>query len=91
MKWLSAAFKSLKMVMSGEVVAQMDTVANGGFTRMSLRLKKNGKSGEFYVVLAEHSSGNHQYVVFTRDEFGQFSEAVNAIQESLRHNAASKT
>jgi hypothetical protein len=40
MKSLFAAFKTLKRVMSGKVVEQMDTQANSGFTTMSLRLKK---------------------------------------------------
>jgi hypothetical protein len=83
-KSLFAAFKTLKNVMSGEVVAEINTLANSGFTTMSLRLKKNNKCGEYYVVLAELSSGNYQFVSFTGDEFGQFSEAVSSIQDAVR-------
>ena len=92
MKSLFAAFKTLKDVMSGDVVAETNTLANGGLTTMSLRLKRNSKSGEYYVVLAELSSGNSQYVSFTCDEFGQFSEAVNSTQTALQqHSEGPKT
>jgi len=91
-KSLFAAFKTLKDVMSGDVVAETNTLANGGLTTMSLRLKRNSKSGEYYVVLAELSSGNSQYVSFTCDEFGQFSEAVNSTQTALQqHSEGPKT
>jgi hypothetical protein len=83
MKWLFALFKTLKMVMRGEVVARMDTQANSGVTTMSLRLKRDRASGDYYVVLAELSNGSSNYVVFTRDEFRQFSEAVSTIQNQL--------
>jgi len=88
MKWLFAAFKTLKRVMSGEVVAQIDSQANGGFTTISLRLKKDSTSGEYYVVLAELTTGNSQYVVFTKDEFGQFSDTVSALRKLLREHSA---
>ncbi|MBR1205768.1 MULTISPECIES: hypothetical protein [unclassified Bradyrhizobium] len=80
---LFAAFKSIKRVVTGEVVEQMETRANGGFTTMSLRLKQESGSGEYYVVLAELSGGNSQYVAFTREEFGRFSEAVDRMRDRL--------
>ena len=86
MKSLFAAFKTLKNVMSGEVVAQTNTLANGGLTTMSLRLKRNSKSGEHYVVLAQLSSGNYQYASFTSEEFVQFSEAVSSTRNALRQH-----
>jgi hypothetical protein len=82
-KSLFAAFKTLKNVMSGEVVAEINTPANLGMTTMSLRLKRNTKSDEYYVVLAELSSGNYQYVSFTGDEFDQFFEAVSSTRKAL--------
>jgi hypothetical protein len=86
MKSILAAFKTLKNVMGGEVVTEISTLANLGFTTMSLFLKKN-KSGEHYVVLAELSRGNRQYASFTSSEFEQFSDAVNSIQSALRQHS----
>jgi hypothetical protein len=43
---LFEAFKALKGVMSGEVIAQIDTPISGGMTTMSLRLKKQKDSHE---------------------------------------------
>ena len=84
---LFSAFKTLKRVMSGKVVEQVDIRANGGLTTMSLRLKRDTASDEYYVVLAELSAGNSQYVAFTKDEFGQFSRAVSGIQNLLREHS----
>jgi hypothetical protein len=77
------AFRALKRVMTGEIIQQIDTTANGGQTRMSLRLKRDKSSDEYYVVLAGLSGGNYQYFAFTRDEFGDFSKAVQTIDDSL--------
>ena len=75
--------KGLKRVMTGEVIQQIDTPANSGWTTMSLRLKKERGSDDPYVVLAGLTRGNYQYFAFTRDEFGQFSDAVKTIRDSL--------
>jgi hypothetical protein len=88
MKTLVAAFKALKSVVTGEVVSQLDSRANNGTTTMSVRLKKNPKSGTYYVVLAQLSSGNYQYVSFTVEEFGQFADSVNVVRESLGQHLA---
>lgn len=88
MKSLVGAFKALKNVMTGEVVRQMDSPANNGTTVMSVRFKKDRGSGVHYVVLAQHSSGNHQYVSFTAEEFGQFAESVNVARDLLNLNIA---
>ncbi|UGA46229.1 hypothetical protein HU230_0009410 [Bradyrhizobium quebecense] len=84
---LFSAFKALKRVVSGQVIERIDTPMNGGFTTISLRLKQESSSGDYYVVLAELSSGNYQYAAFTKEEFGEFSDAVSRIQKLLReHN-----
>ena len=88
MNFLMAGFKTLKDVMTGEVVSQLDSAANNGMTVMSVRLKKDRKSGTRYVVLAQHSSGNHQYVSFTAEEFGQFADSVNVVRDSLNQDSA---
>ena len=75
--------KGLKRVMTGEVIQQIDTPANSGWTTMSLRLKKERGSDDLYVVLAGLTRGNYQYFAFTRDEFGQFSDAVKTIRDAL--------
>jgi hypothetical protein len=76
-------FKAIKRVMSGEVIQQIDTRVSGGMTTMSLRLKKQKDSNEYYVVLAGVSAGNHQYFYFAKDEFAEFSRAVDTIRDSL--------
>lgn len=77
------AFKAIKGVMSGEVVAQIDTPVSGGMTTMSLRLKKQKDSNEYYIVLAGVSGRKYQYFCFARDEFAEFSRAVDTIRGSL--------
>ena len=86
MNLFSAAFKTLKNVLGGFVIKEMNTLANYGATKMSLRLKLN-KSGEYYVVLAELSGGNSQYVSLTTEEFDQFAEAVIAMRDALRERS----
>jgi len=77
-------FRAIKQVMTGEVIQQIDTAASGGAITMSLRLKRDRRSGDQYVVLAATAPGNYQYFAFDRDEFTAFSHAVDAIQNSLR-------
>ncbi|MBN9086910.1 MAG: hypothetical protein J0J01_08390 [Reyranella sp.] len=72
--------------MTGQVVGQMDSLANNGVTVMSVRLKKDRNT--YYVVLAQLSSGNSQYVSFTTEEFGQFVDSVNVVRESLNQHIA---
>jgi len=76
--------RAIKRVVTGEVIQQIDTTVNGGTTTMSLRLKRDRRSGDHYVVLAGTSPGNYQYFAFDRDEFDRFSCAVEAIQNSLK-------
>jgi hypothetical protein len=86
----SATFKTLKNVMGGFSIREMNTLANYGFTKMSLRLKQND-SGEYFVVLAELSAGNSQYVSLTTEEFDQFAEAVIAMRDALRERSGTST
>jgi hypothetical protein len=80
-------FRAMKQVMTGEVIQRIDTEIHGGWTTMSLRLKRDGNSGELYVVAAGVSGGwlggNFQYFAFERDEFRQFASAVESIRTSL--------
>ena len=77
-------FRAIKRMVTGEVIQKIDTTVNGGVTTMSLRLKRERSSGDYYVVLAAISPGNYQYLAFDRDEFDRFSCAVEAIQNSLK-------
>ena len=85
------AFRGLKRVITGEVIQQIDTEINGGYTTMSLRLKREARTGDYYVALAGLSSGNYQYFSFSRDEFDQFAEAINTIQTSLKQTPGTTT
>lgn len=84
------AFKGLKRVMTGEVIRQIDTPIHGGLTTMSRRLKRERNSNEYYVVLAGLSGGNYQYFCFTKDEFAEFSQAVETISNALTRGAFAK-
>jgi hypothetical protein len=77
-------FQTLKHVMTGKVIQQVDTSANAGWTTMSLRLKRQNESDDPYVVLAIVATGNKQYVAFENSEFEEFAEAVATINRSLR-------
>jgi hypothetical protein len=76
--------------MTGQVVQKIDTTANGGATTMSRRLKREGSSGEQYVVLAgfsEKIANTLYYFVFENEEFDRFAQAVLSIRNALAHTA----
>jgi hypothetical protein len=76
-------FKSLKRMVTGEVIQRIDTTADSGATTMSLRLKRGRGSDELYVVMMVGGAGNYRYLAFTNDELIQFSNAVETILNSL--------
>jgi hypothetical protein len=84
-------FRVIKQVMTGEIVQQIDSTANGGAATMSLRLKRDRRSGDHYVVLAGTGPGNYQYFAFDKDEFERFSFAVEAIQSALKQAGLPRT
>jgi hypothetical protein len=85
------AFKAIKGVMSGEVVQQIDTPVSGGMTTMSLRLKKQTDTNAYYVVLAGVSGRKYQYFYFAREEFAEFSLAIDTIRDSLMRGALARS
>ncbi len=76
-------FKSIKRVVTGEVIRQLDSTGNGGMTTVSLRLKRDRKDTEKYVVLALISSGNYQYCSLSTDEFKALVRSALELQEDL--------
>jgi hypothetical protein len=74
-------FKSLKRVMSGEVIATIDTDIMGGACVLSLRLKQDESSR--YVVLAGLASGNYQFYQMDAGEFERFADAVHQMRRGL--------
>jgi hypothetical protein len=87
-KFFSAARKTMKLVMGGYVVEKIDVSANAGLTTISLRRKIDSETGHYYVVLAELSGGNSQFVAFEKDEFAAFAAAVAKMQEALAQQTA---
>jgi hypothetical protein len=79
------AFKSVKRLVTGEVIQRIDTTADGGGTTMSLRLKRGRGSDDLYTVMMVGGGGNYRYIVFTNDELIQFSKTVETILNSLTH------
>jgi hypothetical protein len=79
------AFRGLKRLVTGEVIRRIDTPANMGWTTMSLRLKRERRSGDLYVILAGLSRGNYQYFTFTKDEFASFASGVESINDTLQN------
>jgi hypothetical protein len=76
------AFKSVKRLVTGEVIQRIDTSADSGGTTMSLRLKRGRDSDDLYTVMMVGGGGNYRYIVFTNDELMQFSNAVETILNS---------
>jgi hypothetical protein len=75
------------MVLTGEVLQQIDTEISDGFCVVSLRLKRERGSGKEYVVLAGIASGNYQYYPFDLDEFDQLIHAaINVRAAAMSHN-----
>ena len=75
-------FKAIKRVMSGSVVRQVDVLANGGMTTVSVRLKKNN-AGEKFVVLAFISTGNYQYCSMDTSEFRDLITAMHDVEKKI--------
>jgi hypothetical protein len=84
-------FRELKLLMTGEVIQRIDATSDGGSSTISLRLKRERGSGEHYVVLVTGGGGHTQYNLLERDEFEQFSQAVESIRNSLRQAPPPKT
>jgi hypothetical protein len=81
---MAGIFKSLKRVLTGEILHQIDTPIIQGRAILSLRLKRQTGSDKKYVVLAGTSSGNYQYFPFDLDEFERFVEAAIDIRAAAQ-------
>ena len=77
------ALSALLMATTGKVVNKIDTSIYGGDCQLSLRLKRKDDDSAAYVVLAGIAPENHQYYAMTAEEFTQFSDAVQTIQNQL--------
>jgi hypothetical protein len=84
---MSGIFESVKRVLTGEVLDKFDTEI-GGPCIISLRLKRDKRSGDKYVVLAALSAGNYQYYPFDLDEFDRFVEAAKRISTAAHSGSA---
>ncbi len=82
-----SVFRSLKQVLTGEVVQKSDLQILDGNCNVSLRLKRNNEGA--YVVLAHIAAGNAQYVPFTAEEFQKFAAAVSEIKDALAAETSS--
>lgn len=80
---MAGIFRSIKRVVTGEVIRQLDMKVMGGMCEVSLRAKREGKNREDYVVLAIKASGNYQYLPFEADEFARFIENAISIRDGL--------
>lgn len=81
---MAGLFKSLKRVMTGEIVQQIDIPIMNGNCDVSLRLKYDSGNRTHYVVLAGIASGNHQYYAFELDEVDAFLRAAETIRNNPR-------
>ena len=80
-------WKSISLVLTGDVVQRIDTEVLGGYCTVSLRLKRPHASGMDYVVLAAIAKGNYHYFGFDMDQFDQFIGAVKNIREAASSGA----
>ncbi|MCY1290545.1 hypothetical protein D9M68_404230 [compost metagenome] len=81
---MAGIFRSLKRVLTGQVVRQSDVQIMNDTCVVSLRMKRESGSGRFYVVLAAKASGNYQYYPFEADEFERFVHAAVEIRGALQ-------
>jgi hypothetical protein len=75
-------FKSMKRILTGQVMRRSDVSLMNGACVMSFRIKRDNVG--LYVVLASRASGNRQYYPFDVDEFESFVEAAIATKDALR-------
>jgi len=78
---MAGLFKSLKRVLTGQVIRRSDVPIMNGTCVMSIRMKPDSE-GDF-VVLACKAAGNHQYYPFDTNEFEKFVEAAIEIRDAL--------
>jgi hypothetical protein len=85
---VAGIFRSIKRVLTGQVVRQVDMKVMGGNAEVSLRVKREGNKPDDYVVLAIKASGNYQYLPFEAEEFDRFVENAISIRDGLTRNAS---
>lgn len=74
--------RSLKRVLTGQVVSKSDLQIMDGSCTVSLRMKRDATG--VYVVLASIASGNAQYLPFDPNEFEKFAAPVTEMRDALR-------
>jgi hypothetical protein len=82
-------FRSLKRVLTGEVLWKIDVVTNESGV-FSFRLKREKRTAEPYVVLALKSPGNRQYYAFDENEFETIVDAAIEARDALRAESRAK-
>jgi hypothetical protein len=78
---MAGLFKSIKRVMTGQIIRRSDVPLMNGKCVMSFRIKRD--SDGVFVVLASNAAGNHQYYPFDTNEFEKFVEAAIEIRDAL--------
>ena len=78
---MAGLFKSIKRVMTGQIIRRSDVPLMNGKCVMSFRIKRDSEG--VFVVLASNSAGNHQYYPFDANEFEKFVEAAMEIRDAL--------
>lgn len=78
---MAGIFRSLKRVLTGEVIRRADVPMMDGKCVMSFRLKRDNDG--VCVVLAANAPGNHHYFPFDPDEFEKFVIAATEIRDAL--------
>lgn len=78
---MAGIFRSIKRVLTGEIIRRSDVPIMNGTCVMSFRLKRDG--GGEYVVLAANAPGSHQYFPFDMNEFEKFVQAAINIRDAL--------
>lgn len=86
---MAGLFKSIKRVMTGQIIRRSDVPLMNGKCVMSLRIKRDSEA--VYVVLASNAAGNHQYYPFDTNEFAKFVEAAIEIRDALPSGIKQKT
>ncbi|MGN7737232.1 hypothetical protein [Ensifer sp. 22564] len=81
---MAGIFRSLKRVLTGQVIRQSDIQIMNGTCVLSLRVKRESGSGRFYVVLAAKASGNYQYYPLEPDEFERLFDAAIETRVALQ-------
>jgi hypothetical protein len=84
-------WKTISMVLTSDEIQRSDTEIHDGYCTMSLRLKRNKRSGMEFVILAGKAMGHHSYFSLDTDQFERFVAEAKYIRTAMQSEGIGAT